>query len=91
MKKKFQEELNKLLVATEKMGGRAIEIRADYLYSRVEGYIYNIHKMSICANVLRENVQNGDKILVDPPKNDEWSLKVKFHIPRRKKNSQNIS
>lgn len=86
MKQRFQKELNKLLVATEKMGGRAIEIRADYLYSRVEGYICDSQKMAICANVLRENVQKGDEILTDPPKkNDECYLKVRFHIPRRKK------
>ena len=57
MREKFQKELNKLLIATEKMGGCAIEIRADYLYSRVEGYICDSRKMFICANVLRENMQ----------------------------------
>lgn len=83
MREKFQKELNKLLIATEKMGGCAIEIRADYLYSRVEGYICDSRKMFICANVLRENMQKGDEILADPPDNDGRFLEVRFHIPRR--------
>jgi len=84
IKDNFKKELKIFLNTVEKMGGQAVEIRADYLYSRVEGKLFvDTHKMSVCSGVLKENMQVGDKILNEPLDVDGRFLVVKYQLPRR--------
>jgi hypothetical protein len=84
IKNNFKKELKKFLNTIEKMGARSVELRADHLYSRVEGKLFvDTHKMSICSSVMRKSMQAGDKILNDPPDGDGRFLVIKYQLPRR--------
>jgi hypothetical protein len=80
----FRKELKTFLNTVEKMGARSVEIRADYLYGRVEGKLFvDTHKMSVCSGVMKENMQVGDKILKEPPDVDGRFLVINYQLPRR--------
>lgn len=84
IKDNFKKELKNFLNTIEKMGARSVEIRADHLYSRVEGKLFvDTHKMSICSSVMKENMQAGDKILNEPPDVDGRFLVINYQLPRR--------
>ncbi len=84
IKGNFQKELKNFLNTVEKIGGRSLEIRADYLYGRVEGKLFvDTHKMSVCSGVMKENMQEDDKILNEPPDVDGRFLVIKYELPRR--------
>ncbi len=86
IKDNFQKELKNFLNTVEKMGAQSIEIRADYLYSRVEGKLFvDTNKMSVCSSVMKENMQVGDTILNEPPDVDGRFLVIKYQLPRRLK------
>ena len=80
---KFKQELNKLLLAAGKMGAHAIDIRADYLYSRVEGFECDSLKMVLCAKVLKERMQPDDKTLDERWDGDGRFLHIRFQLPRK--------
>jgi len=91
IKDNFKKELKNFLNTAEKMGARAVEIRADYLYSRVEGQLLaDTHKMSVCSGVMKENMEVGDKILNEPPDVDGRFLVIKYQLPRRSRSKYNI-
>lgn len=82
-KDSFNKELNNFLNTAEKMGGRTVEIRADYLYSRVEGkLLVDTHKMLVCSSVMKEGMQEGDEIINEPPDIDGRFLVIKYQLPR---------
>lgn len=86
----FRGELDKLLSAAEQMGACSIEIRADYLYSRVEGYYCDSGKMIICAAVMKDRMLPGDEILGEPSDGDGRFLEINFQLPRKPEHRTNI-
>ncbi|MBT8368917.1 MAG: hypothetical protein KJP23_29850 [Deltaproteobacteria bacterium] len=76
----LQSELNRLLIAAQKMGASAIEIESGYLYSRISNHI-DENAMEVCCNVMQENMKGGDKLLKKLAKT-RHSISIKYKLPR---------
>ena len=75
----LQSELNRLLIAAQKMGASAIEIESGYLYSRISNHL-DENAMEVCCNVMQENMKGGDKLVKKLAKRP--SISIKYKLPR---------
>lgn len=84
MQKCFEDELCNYLKTIEKMGARSAEIQADWLYARVEGHVYDRHKMSLCYVAMIKEMMSKDSIVNKPSDNGEGApLIIRYQMPRR--------
>jgi hypothetical protein len=72
-------ELNRLLIAAQKMGASAIEIESGYLYSRISNH-FDENAMEVCYNVMRESMKGGDKLVKKSAK--RRSISIRYKLPR---------
>ena len=78
----FEKELTEYLAMVEKIGGREVEIRTDYLYSRTEGLQCDSAKMLLCMRVMKVHMLPGDEVIHEPDDFDGRFLKIRFRLPR---------
>ena len=78
----FEKELTEYLAKVEKLGGKAVEIRTDYLYSRTEGLRCDSIKMLICMSVMKDHMLPGDEVINEPDYFDGRFLTIRFRLPR---------
>jgi len=78
----FQTELNKIFQDAQAKGLSHVDVEAGHLHRRVGGYPGNNHRMPVCCNVMRQNIQTGDITLYAPPKGNGATLKIRYKIPR---------
>lgn len=78
----FQAELHRMLQQSQQKGLSYIDIRASTLHRRVGNYPDQIkHRMPVCCEVMRNNMQTGDSILHAPKKGDGASLTIRYNLP----------
>ena len=75
----LQSELNRLLMAAQKMGASAIEIESGYLYGRISNH-FDENAMEVCCNVMQENMKGGDKLIKKSAK--RHSISIMYKLPR---------
>jgi hypothetical protein len=79
----FEKEITNYLAKVEEIGGRALEIRTDYLYSRVEGFQCDSVKMLICMRVMKDLMLPGDEVIDEPDDFDGRFMTIKYQLPRK--------
>jgi hypothetical protein len=75
----LKNELNRLLMAAQKMGASAIEIESGYLYNRISNHL-DESAMEVCYNVMQENMKDGDKLLKKLAK--RYLISIRYQLPR---------
>lgn len=78
----FQEAMNKIFENAQREGAPFIEIVSADLHRRVGGYPGKSHRMPVCCNIMRQNMQTGDLVLSEPPKGAGATLKIRYQLPR---------
>jgi hypothetical protein len=79
----FWRELDYLLREATENHQPFVDIDAGQLHRRVGGYPDpKKHRMPICCRVMREEMQEGDVVLGEPPKGAGASLTIRYHLPR---------
>lgn len=62
-----------------------IDIEAGELHRLVGGYPGTNHKMPSCCAVMKRYMNNNDEILYSPPSGKGASLKIRYYLPRQKR------
>jgi 5-methylcytosine-specific restriction protein A len=59
------------------------DVNAGELHKRVGYYPGPSHRMPLCCQVMRDDMQDGDLILEEPPKGAGASLTIRYQLPRK--------
>jgi hypothetical protein len=82
--RQFQAELRRMLQEASLENRPSVEIRAGDLHERVGDYPDSQrHRMPTCCSVMRQTMQDGDRIVSEPPKGNGASLTIMYQLPRR--------
>jgi len=84
----FESALSRLFRRAEEDGRPYIDINSGELHRRVGGYPSRNHRMPLCCDVMKKNMQTGDQILEKPPKGKGASLTIRYKLPRRERMSK---
>jgi hypothetical protein len=79
----FEKELTEYLSTVEMLGAKSVEIRTDWLYSRVEGLTCDSVKMLLCMRVMKDHMLPDDEVLDEPDDFDGRFLEIRFQLPRK--------
>lgn len=82
-KNDFSRALKLILDAAQASGKEYIDVNAGDLHRKVGDYPGN-HRLPICCQVMRNNMQFGDSIIAQPPKGVGASLTIRYNFPRHK-------
>jgi len=78
----FKTELENFFRDGEKFGLSYIDIKSGELHRRVGGYPGHNHRMPVCCQVMKNNMQEGDEILQEPPSGKGATLIIRYRLPR---------
>jgi len=81
----FWFQLFRLLSAASDIGEKSVVVQAGELHRRVGCYPGPNHRMPVCCQVMRDEMQPGDVILEEPPKGSGARLTVRYQLPRLEK------
>lgn len=89
----FQRVLDSIFKQAESKGLKFIDVTAGDLHRKVGGYPGSNHRMPVCCHVMKQNMQEGDIILYQPPSGQGASLRIRYKLPRkaRSKSSNSMS
>ena len=79
----FRAELRSQLAHAEERGAHHVDINSGKLHRQVGGYPGNQHRMPVCCDVLRAEMENADQVLKSPPKGKGASLTIRYFLPRK--------
>ena len=83
--KDFSVQLFLILYYASEEGKIFVDVQAGELHRRVGWYAGPNHRMPMCCQVMREEMQPGDVILEEPPKGSGASFRVRYQLPRLEK------
>jgi 5-methylcytosine-specific restriction protein A len=81
----FQKELDDIFSQETAAGKSQTEVWSTDLHRRVGGYPGPDHRMPICNKVMRDNMDKGDQLLIEPPKK-QGKILIRYLLPRPLKN-----
>jgi len=79
----FQRVLNSIFNQAESKGLKFVDVTAGDLHRKVGGYPGPNHRMPLCCSVMKQNMQEGDIILYQPPSGQGASLRIRYKLPRK--------
>jgi 5-methylcytosine-specific restriction protein A len=77
----FQQELDNIFSQEIAAGKSQTEVWSTDLHRKVGGYPGPDHRMPICNKVMRDNMVEGDQLLVEPPKK-QGKILIRYLLPR---------
>lgn len=78
----FELALSHLFKEAERQGWPYVDVNAGELHRKVGGYPGRSHRMPVCCEVMKKNMQAADQILEQPPKGKGASLTIRYKLPR---------
>lgn len=78
----FRAELRSLFERAQDQGYDHIQIEARQLHVAVGGYPARSHRMQECCRVLREAMNEGDRVVREPPSGQGATLTIRYRLPR---------
>lgn len=78
----FRVELNVQLSRAQGQQRPYLDVTSGQLHRQVGGYPGNNHRMPVCCNVMRGEMEDGDEILAAPPRGNGATLKIRYWLPR---------
>ncbi len=79
----FQAALLQMLKTAQQSNLPYVDIQAGTLHRRVGSYPDPVrHRMPVCCEVMRRNMQPGDSILRAPRKGNGATLTIRYMLPR---------
>lgn len=78
----FRRILTKFFHESEKAHLDSVTLESGQVHRRVGGYPGGSHSMPTCCSVMRQLMQEGDKLLYAPPSGNGARLKIRYGIPR---------
>jgi 5-methylcytosine-specific restriction protein A len=78
----FRTVLEARLALAEREAKHFIDIEAGGLHREVGGYPARNHRMPLCCQVMRQAMNDRDRILAEPKKGQGASLKIRYALPR---------
>jgi 5-methylcytosine-specific restriction protein A len=78
----FKLALEELLNEATKKKVGVVNIRSGDLHTLVGGYPGSNHRMPVCCEVMRQEMNAGDTILRQPPKGNGANLVIRYRLPR---------
>jgi len=80
----FRKALKKLLNEEKKKGALYVDVRAANLHRSVGDYPGKNNRMSLCCEVMRSMMRQGDEVLKEPKKGYGASLTIRYHLRSKK-------
>ena len=74
----FQTEPNAIIQSAKSQGLPYVDVNAGDLHRKVGDYSGSDHRMPVCCNVMRQNMQPSDSILNAPPEGDGARLTIRY-------------
>jgi 5-methylcytosine-specific restriction protein A len=81
-KKKFQEELQRVLKEAQLRGSSDVVVKSGDLHRLAGGYPGRDHNMPSCCDAMIEMKRPTDEIVHAPPKGKGATLTIKYGLPR---------
>lgn len=78
----FRRELHRQLAHAQASGADYVKINAGELHRDVGGYPGIDHRMPVCCEVMTSTMEDGDKIIDQPPKGKGARLTIRYRLPR---------
>lgn len=78
----FQNELNEILMSTQKQGNPHVDVISGDLHRQVGGYPAHNNRMPLCCSVMKRNMKTGDQILQEPESGQGATLTIRYKLPR---------
>lgn len=78
----FWLQLNILITKASENGQPFVDIQAGELHRKVGWYPGSKHRMPVCCRIMKEEMQDGDLVLDEPPKGVGASLAIRYQLPR---------
>ena len=78
----FQDKLDNIFASAQNQGKLYVDVKSGDLHRRVGGYPGHNHRMPVCCEVMRRNMNIGDQILQEPPSGQGATLVVRYKLPR---------
>lgn len=78
----FQDELNNIFLSAQQQGRTYVNVKSGDLHRKLGGYPSQNHRMPVCCDVMKRNMNQEDTILQQPPSGKGATLLIRFKIPR---------
>ena len=78
----FRKELSAQLARGTKRGAAHLEVNSGELHRVLGGYPGPNHRMPICCEVMRREINDGDEVISEPMGGKGASLTVRYKLPR---------
>ena len=78
----FQDELNNIFLSAQQQGRNYVNVKSGDLHRKLGGYPSQNHRMPVCCDVMKRNMNQEDTILQQPPSGKGATLLIRFKIPR---------
>ena len=78
----FQDELNNIFLSAQQQGRTYVNVKSGDLHRKLGGYPSQNHRMPVCCDVMKRNMNQEDTILQQPPSEKGATSLIRFKIPR---------
>lgn len=78
----FQNELNNILMSTQKRGKSYVDVLSGDLHTHVGDYPAHYHRMPLFCSVMKRNMKAEDRILQEPDSGQGATLIIRYKLPK---------
>jgi hypothetical protein len=81
-REEFRLELIRMFYEATQVGQITVDVLASELHERVGDYPGRNHRMPVCCGVMRDEMNDNDHVLAEPPSGQGATLRVRYRLPR---------
>jgi len=79
----FRTHIRGLMREAQAAGALFVDINSGQVHRAIGSYPGPDHRMPVCCQVMKTDMQARDTILSSPPKGQGASLTIRYQLPRR--------